>query len=75
MARQRSGCFRGIALGVRHCDVHELSKLFAAQDGLATLTQLEEREVTDGFRRQRLQTGEWERFGREMDALGKLLGE
>lgn len=40
----------------------DVSKIFADQDGLATIAQLHAAGVTDGLRRQRLSTGEWERF-------------
>jgi len=49
--------------------VHEVSKLFARQDGLATVTQLSRLRVTDAMLRSRIATGEWERLDRDLIGL------
>jgi len=49
--------------------VHEVSKLFAAQDGLATVAQLTKLQVTDSMVRARLDSGEWERLDRDLVGL------
>jgi hypothetical protein len=49
--------------------MQRMSAHFAAHDGLATIAQLRHLGVTDGMVRQRLRTGEWERFDESVVGL------
>lgn len=55
-------------------DMRPVAALFAAQDGLATIGQLDDLGVSRGVRRQRLATGEWGQLGGGVIGLSSAPG-